>query len=109
MGTKTLLVRARGAACVPDYDRLAANPRHFIGRQWGTVDGRPALIPTDAAEEVPARHEYVRAVQEGSLWAADKATADACGVPFDALFGAPPPAPATDSHGDASAEKAEAQ
>jgi hypothetical protein len=110
---KTLRVLVRGAAMVPDYEALE-NPygstRKFIGRahdktlgeefvdpetkQKGRQGGFVALI--GEVVEVPNRVEYRLHVQRHQdLWAADEATAQACGVAFDPSFGGEhPPAAA---------------
>ena len=87
MKVSTLLVRARGTALVPSLEHLSANPRVFIGREWCVVDGLAALKPSDEPVSIPARAEYVRAVKEGSLTAADEDTAKACGVEFELDLG----------------------
>lgn len=82
-----LRVRARGQSLVHSLEAMNANPREFIGRHWTTVDGLAALAPTGEDVLVPNRSEYVQAVKEGSLWPADKETADVCDVAFDPSFG----------------------
>lgn len=92
MQPKTLRVRARGAALVENFETMGVSPRRFVGREWTWVDGFAALKPTADAVEVPFRAEYMLAVKQGDLWAADAVTAAACGVPFDPNFGASPEA-----------------
>lgn len=87
MTPKTLRVRARGEALVHRLEAMSSSPRQFIGREWCVFEGRDALRPVDGDVEIPYRAEYASAVKSGALWAADKATADACGVPFDPRFG----------------------
>lgn len=83
-----LLVKARGAAMVPRFDALNSSPRRFTGRSYdkslGVAGGWPAKTEP---EEVPDLPEFRRAVARGDLWAADQATADACGVALDPTFG----------------------
>lgn len=83
-----LKVLARGSAMV--FDHLS--PRHrYVGREWdaslasdGVAGGwRPLAEPS----EVPADPEFVRALRDGSLWAADAATAKRAGVAFDPKYG----------------------
>lgn len=88
MQPKTLLVRARGNALVQSIESLNANPRKFIGRKWIEADGRHGSDVTGEDVEVRNRAEYRACVREGSLWAADEATATECGVAFDPTFGA---------------------
>lgn len=94
-----LRILARGSASVPDYVKLANSikagvplpaasrliGRDFVldesGKTMGSYPAKP--VPT----EVPDVHEYRQHVIEGSLWAADEATAEACGVKFDPTFG----------------------
>jgi len=93
-----LSFRARGTDMVQDLEAMEAGIRRYIGRKAVNKDGAQAgsvadlvgWVSTDAAQEVPYRHEYVRAARDGGLWCADKATADACGVEFDPSFGAAP-------------------
>ncbi len=87
MSPKTLLVRARGNALVQSIEGLSASPRKFIGRQWVEVDGKHGSDVTGESVEVRNRAEYRACVREGSLWAADEATARECGVTYDPAFG----------------------
>lgn len=93
MTPKKLRFRARGDALVQNFERLDAGIKSFVGRKYLEVEpGQWGFKPTDEAEEVAYGAEYVRACQEGSLWAADEETAKACGVKFDSNFGASPKA-----------------
>ena len=86
---KKLRFRARGSALCQHFERLDAGIKSFVGRRVQEVEpGQFGFVPTGETEEVPYRAEYVRACKDGDLWAADQETADACGVPFDPLFGA---------------------
>lgn len=87
MSSNTLRVRARGMALVENVDAIGASQRRFIGRKWQQVDGRWACVPVDGDVEVRDCAEYRMAILDGSLWAADQATADAVGVVFDETFG----------------------
>lgn len=99
---------ARGESMCPDYEANARGIKRFIGRRHDPLVGelfndpetgeakhsggfRP-ISTSESPQEVPYRAEYVRECQAGCLWPADKATADACGVPFDPTFGASAPA-----------------
>lgn len=104
MTPKTLRVRARGTASVPNYEAQENGTRSFIGRQIKEISpGQHAFVPTGETQEVPYRSEYVLEVQAGNLWPADQATAEACSdahhsIAFDPHFGAkgesiPPAAP----------------
>lgn len=88
-----LSVKARGTAMQPDFDAMRQGHKRFVGRVLDRnyeVDGekRWAYVPTGEVHEVPSLHEYVQAVKQGDLWAADEATAAYCGVVFDPHFGA---------------------
>ncbi len=97
---QTLSFRARGTDMVQDLEAMESGIRRYIGRKAVNKDGKPAgsvadLVGWETIEGdsvVPYRHEYVKAAQAGSLWAADAATAKLCGVEFDASFGAAPKA-----------------
>lgn len=101
---KTLRVLARGSAMVPDLE-AQENPygavRRFLGRfhdpeagemltervtgrqfKQGGFRANPGDVVT-----VPNRAEYRKHVVQRDLWPADVATAQACGVAFDATFG----------------------
>jgi hypothetical protein len=84
----SLRFRARGTALVPNFEYEAAGVRAFIGRKKVEVQpGQLGFAPLDEAVETPYRQEYVKACKDGDLWAADEATAKACGVKFDPAFG----------------------
>lgn len=85
MQTNKLRVRAHGTACVQNYERLEAGVNCFIGRDFKEVEpGRHAFVPNDQIVEVPARAEYLKALRDGDLDAADEATARAAGLKFEA-------------------------
>lgn len=85
---KKLRFRARGESLVQNFERLEAGIKSFLGRKFEEVEpGVWGFVPTGKEEEVPYRAEYVKACKDGDLYPADKATADACGVAFDPLFG----------------------
>lgn len=101
MTPKTLRFRARGTALAQHHEKLDAGIKKFVGRQYLQLEpGVWGFKPTGESEEVAYRAEYVKACKDGDLWAADEATAAACGVPFDPHFGAsaPAPAPTYESH-----------
>lgn len=89
----TLKVKSSPTAMVTNYEAMIAKVRRYVGRIYdptlGPVDpetnkhvgGWPL---TNEPEEIPYRAEYVQAVKEGDLIPADKATADLCGVTFQA-------------------------
>lgn len=95
MSNQTLRVRARGTALAADYKAAEHSVRRFIGRSLKVVqedlsgDGNHVAgwVPIDEAVEIDARAEHMRHVSDGDLWAADEATALACGVKFDPTFG----------------------
>jgi hypothetical protein len=83
MEPKTLRVRARGDSLVQNYERLDLGVNAFIGRVFKeTSPGRHGFAPTNEVVEVPYRAEYVKALREGDLEAADEATALAAGLTF---------------------------
>lgn len=99
---KKLRVLARGTAMVFDLERHEAGVRRFVGRKHDRTlgaafrdetgaemrqGGWPPSHHPDEADELPYRAEYVQAVKDGDLWAADTETAALCGVKFDADFG----------------------
>ena len=105
MTGKKMRVLARGTAMVFDLERHEAGVRRFVGRKHdrtlgsvfrerdasGTENehrqgGWPASHHPGQPDEVPYRAEYHFALRDGDLWAADKATADMCGVEFDPDF-----------------------
>lgn len=89
MTPEKLRFRARGEALVQNFVRMEAGIKSFIGRKY--VEVKPGVwgfAPTGADEEVSYRAEYVKACKDGDLWPADEQTAAACGVEFDATFGA---------------------
>lgn len=113
--TDTLKLKARGTALIVDHKAMSAGARRFIGRKHDATIGRnggwpPADKPAEVSNTDEFAADYRRAVKHGDLWAADEATAEACGVKFDPLFGeqpAPPeqhvdpePAPAAEQHVD---------
>lgn len=86
----TLLVLARGTAMVPDFAAIERpNPlRRFLGRTYRQVaPGQWGFEPKAEAEAVEASADVIKALRDGDLWPADKATADAAGVEFDPKFG----------------------
>ena len=96
----TLRLRARGAVLCAHYQAHANGTRRFVGRRMDRTLGHDEVNPetgqtvktggwpsTGEAEDVPYCAEYVFAVRDGDVWAADEATAKICGVPFDPTFG----------------------
>lgn len=91
MTPKKLRFRARGTALVQNFQRLEAGIKSFVGRKLEQVDEEQwGFAPTGEDEEVNYCAEYVRCCKDGELYAADEATAKACGVPFDPNFGSAP-------------------
>lgn len=103
---KKLRVLARGDRTVFDLERHEAGIRRYVGRKHdrtlgvvfterdaGGTDnqhrqgGWPASHKPAEPDELPYRAEYLFAIRDGDLWAADKETADICGVAFDPTFG----------------------
>lgn len=102
MNLPKLKVLPRGAVLAPHFESILAGAKRFIGRQWDAKHGpgggwepnadpkHPVEVPTLPEADAAFRElwsEYAREVREGTLWPADKATADACGVQFDKSFG----------------------
>lgn len=97
-------LRVRAIGLVPNIEALEdgthnRKDRRFLGQKF--VEVAPGVFgfePTGVVE-VPDRAEYRRAVVEGALAAADKATADACGVVVELspAHEAPPGPKTTDS------------
>ncbi len=74
-----------------DVDAQSRGVRRFIGRRWQEVaPGEWAWCPTGEAQEVDYHADLVKACFDGDLWPADEATAKACKVGFDPLFGEEP-------------------
>jgi hypothetical protein len=83
-----LRFHARGTALVTDPHAQERGTRRFIGRRWQEAfPGRYVWAPTEKPQEVDYHHDLAKAARDGDLWPADKATADALGVPFDPSFG----------------------
>jgi hypothetical protein len=90
MTPKKLRFRARGNALVQNFARMEAGIKSFVGRKYQEVEpGQWGFVPTGETEEVAYAAEYVKACKDGDLFAADEATAAACGVSFDPSFGVP--------------------
>jgi|GEM_PF-3635551 len=111
MQPSTLRVRARGPRTeggapplVQNYERLEAGTNAFIGHRFGELADKPGqfgFIATGEVEEVPYRPEYVKALLDGDLLAADAATAKAAGLSDETLTAqarpaVPPPPPTRD-------------
>jgi len=81
----TLSVRAVGATLVVNYEALEAGARRYIGRDFlpgiGSQGGWPA---SKDVTKIPVRDEYLKSLRDGSLVAADEATAKRAGIEFDA-------------------------
>ena len=101
-----LRVLPRGGVLVPRHESIMSGQKQFIGRIYDPDHGDhggggfpvAASVGPDSPIEVPSVgkgapqefelwQQYVREVRDGALWAADQATADACGVKFDPKFG----------------------
>jgi hypothetical protein len=88
MAKENLRFYCRGQALVADVHAQERGKRRFVGRRWQEVlPGRWGFCPTEQPEELPYHHDLAKACRDGDLWAADEATAKACGVPFDPDFG----------------------
>lgn len=81
---KTLSVYSNKVGRYPNFASMTGQQdgsRRFIG--W--TETEPGVwIPKTEPETIPNNAEYRRAVKQGDLLPADKATADACGVTFTA-------------------------
>ena len=86
MKNKTLRVKAAidKNALVANIDGLYATPpqRRFIGWRYDPNLGEAGGWVRTGIEELPYKHEYVKAVREGDLLPADQETANVCGVQF---------------------------
>jgi len=95
----TLRLRAKGDLLCADYDAHESGIKRFVGRKHSTAygheyrDEQGNLLKTGGwpstgePQELPYRAELAQAVREGDCWAADEATAAACGVTFDPTCG----------------------
>ena len=99
MTTKTLRVRLRDRSpeappSVQNYEQLESGAQAvncFIGLKLSEVSpGRFGRVPTGETVELPFRAEYVKALHDGDLVAADAETAKAAGLSF--ASDEPPPA-----------------
>ncbi len=93
----------RGTALVQDPHAMSRAPsvNRNVGRRWQQLappvgvgpDAHPGTwvwAPTGEVEAIPHHNDLVDACRSGDLWAADEATAKACGVAFDPDFGNEP-------------------
>jgi len=79
---KTLSVMSAESRMMPALH--LDNVRRFIGRKpVQNADGLTEWQPTNESVEVPAIGEYILAIKHGDLIAANKETADFCGVKFE--------------------------
>ena len=108
MSDDKVRVLARGTALVPDFDAMEREPavRRNIGRKYEQVSrGQWGWVPSGNPDLVTKRAEIARALADGDLWPADKATAEwafsitRVRVEFDPTFGAGLAAPAGDDAG----------
>ncbi len=82
---ESLTVRASGAVLVCNYEALEAGARRFIGRTFLPELGAAGAWPASAEpSKVPVTPEYLKSLRDGSLIAADEATAKLAGIKFDA-------------------------
>ena len=93
---QTLKVKPVGSILVSDIPALLeAHVRRYIGRRLDMTLGgsyidsvtgqevrQAGWVPTDEVSEIPNLVEYRKAIKAGDLEAADKETADLCGVPW---------------------------
>jgi hypothetical protein len=83
--TRILKVKSVEGCMVQDYAAMRSGLKRFVG--WKHVakeiDGvvRSVFEKTDEVCTVPYRKEYFDAIREGSLEAADQATAQMVGLP----------------------------
>lgn len=72
----------------PHGTEMTPQRRRFIGRQHREVaPGQWGWVPISKPEELAYHHDIAKAIRDRDLWAADAATAKACGVKFDPTFG----------------------
>lgn len=82
-----LKFHARGdlLVTVPGFAPVVGQPLPRVGRDWASREAippatkEPFVVDSDTAE---GRRLKKLIQRDGSLWAADKATADECGVTF---------------------------
>lgn len=70
---------------VANIDALYAVPpqRRFIGWNYDAALGEAGgWVRKEEPEELPYKHEYVKAIKEGDLIPADAETAHICGLQF---------------------------
>lgn len=80
MAEKKLRVRAHGTAMVVDFGALEAGGRRYIGRVFDATLGPAGGWPAVGDVLIPYRTEYIRALRQGDLEAADADTAAIAGV-----------------------------
>lgn len=106
--TDKLRFTARGTACVPDPHGTEASPqrRRMVGRKHEQIKpGTWAWVPLAKPDELAFHQDLAKAVKDGDLWPADEATAKACGVKFDPMFGVEKPANQDKKSGPAGKEQ----
>ena len=85
MKTLTLKASTNKDALFPNIAALNGYPpqRRFIGWQFDATIGEcGGWVRKSESETVPYHDDYVKAVREGDLEAADEQTATLCGVSF---------------------------
>jgi hypothetical protein len=97
----TLRVYARGTDMV--FHHLS--PRHeYVGRTFDASLASDKALggwrPRTTPSEIPAHPDFIKALRDGSLWAADEATAKAAGVAFDPTFAGEFTSTASAAHDD---------
>jgi hypothetical protein len=77
----TLTVTTNGQRMFPNLEALDANQKRFIGRTYQPIDMDKGVlvygfVPTNEPVTIPLREEYMQALLDGDLIAADQATID---------------------------------
>ncbi len=77
---KTLKVKAVEGKLQPRFDAFDSGIMRFVGCKFDPE--LPGFVAS-GIEEIPYQAEYVKAVKEGDLEAADEETAKLCGIKFN--------------------------
>lgn len=81
--------RGTGLVSLPGENRIVGQLPRYIGRSLKMIDGATAWPANADAHECDSASDHgarlMKRCRRGELWAADEATATACGVEFVAL------------------------
>lgn len=81
--------RGTGLVSLPGENRIVGQLPRYIGRTLKLIDGAAAwpanAEPHECDSSSPTAARLAKRCRAGELWAADEATAAACGVEFVAL------------------------